>query len=487
MGDYAFIVKLGRLIRQVTWCSPLTQATECHPQAMEITTQAFTAQQHASPLLDKRRAFTVGGKVAALFGGLLILAAANALLVRNMLWDQQDISDVRSLVNKMGSLGQQSALEASGIVLGGQGSYARVRERLDEIDAVLAVLRAGGQADGVVVQPLPAALQAPLHAIQSRRDALLLRLESMLQAPYDVVHAVQWNNAQWHDALLRDVAEMWQACRALVRALVNQRIQSQQRMLWQMYGLLLVDALVLLGAYGWMRHTLVQPLHALAAGWRRLAAGDYQVRMTQTTFEEMNEVAQAFNESVERIGSLLKQTEESLWRQANYDELTGLPNRYMFRHHLLNEISRAQRKAASMTLLFLDLNLFKDVNDTYGHESGDRVLQQVAKRLTNCVREVDMVARLGGDEFTIVLSELGDKAVVKRICASIHAALAAPFALEKTTACLSCSIGAAFYPAHGLCLEDLLHHADMAMYQAKRMGQGVCVFYGDDVSARNTV
>jgi len=445
---------------------------------MDITTQAFMAQQHAPPLLEKRRAFTVGGKVAVLFGGLLSLAVVNAVLIRNMLWNQQDISDVRSLVNKMGSLAQQSALEASGIVLGGAGSHARVRERLYEIDTVLAALRTGGRVDGLVVQPLPAALQAPLHAIQSRRDVLLLRLEAVLQMPYTVdEHA-----AQWHDALLHDVTEIWQACRALIRMLVNQRIQSQQRMLWQMYGLLLVDALVLLGAYGWMRYTLVQPLHALAAGWRRLAAGDYQVRMTPSTFEEMNEVTQAFNESVERIGSLLKQTEEGLWRQANYDELTGLPNRYMFRHHLLNEIGRAQRKATPMTLLFLDLNLFKDVNDTYGHKSGDLVLQQVAKRLTRCVREVDMVARLGGDEFTIVLSELGDRAVVRRICASIHAAFAAPFTLEKTTACLSCSIGAAFYPEHGACIEGLLHHADMAMYQAKRMGHGSCVFYGDDAN-----
>jgi len=442
------------------------------------------AQQQASRLLDKRRVFTVGGKVAVLFGGLLILALTNALLVRNILWDQQDISDVRSLVNKMSRLGQQSALEASDIVLGGKGSHARVRKHLHEIDTVLTVLRAGGQVDGLVVQPLPAALQAPLNAIQIRRDALRLRLEPVLQIP----HRMDVHDAQWHDALLRDVTEMWQACRTLIRALVNQRIQSQQRMLWQMYCLLLVDALVLLGAYGWMRHTLVQPLHALAAGWRRLAAGDYQVRMTQTTFAEMNAVAQAFNESVERIGSLIKQTEEGLWHQANYDELTGLPNRYMFRHCLLNEIGRAQRKAMPMTLLFLDLNLFKEVNDTYGHESGDRVLQQVAKRLTSCVREVDIVARLGGDEFTIVLSELDDRAVVQRICASIHAAFAVPFTLKETTVCLSCSIGVAFYPAHGACLEELLHHADMAMYQAKRMGQGGCVFYGDDVNPmmRNT-
>jgi len=435
-----------------------------------------------SPAPARSRSFAVHRKLAVLFGILLILAVVNAVLVRNALWDQRDVSDVRSLVNKVGSLGQQTALEATGIVLGGEGSRTRVREHLREIDAVLAALRTGGQVDGLTVRALPAVLQPSLQTIQTQRDALFARLTLVLQDQGSIVADMSSRDVlQWHDALLRDVTDTWQACRALVRLLVDQRIRSQQRMLWQMYGLLLFDALVLLGAYLWMRHTLVQPLRALAAGWRKLAAGDYQVRMTPTAIAEMNEVTQAFNESVERIGILLQHTEESLWRQANYDELTGLANRYMFRHHLLNEISRAQRKSAALALLFLDLNLFKEINDTYGHESGDHVLQQVAKRLAGCVREVDLVARPGGDEFTIILSELGDPRVVERICANIHAALAEPFDLGGVAVRVSCSIGVAFYPAHGTHAEALLHHADVAMYQAKRAGRGLCVFYGEDV------
>jgi len=428
------------------------------------------------PAAVKSRAFAVDRKLAVLFGILLILAAVNAVLVRNALWEQRDGSDVRSLVNKVSSLGQQTALEAIGIVLGGEGSRARVRQHVRDIDAVLAALREGGQVDGLTIHPLPAALQPSLQVIQTRRDALLLRLAPVLQTPIRLERSA----IQWHDALREDVTGVWQACRALIGQLVDRRIQSQQRMLWQMYGLLLFDALVLLGAYGWMRYTLVQPLRALAAGWRRLAAGDYQVRMTQTAFAEMNDVTQAFNESVERIGSLLQHTEESLWRQANYDELTGLANRYMFRHHLDNEISRAQRKSTGIALLFLDLNLFKQINDTYGHESGDRVLQHVAKRLTGCVREVDMAARLGGDEFTILLGELGNRAVVERICANIQAALTEPIVLGDVTVRLSCSIGVALYPEHGAQPDALLRHADMAMYQAKRVGSNLCVVYGED-------
>jgi len=447
---------------------------------VNMAMQIFTAPA-ASTVHDKLRAFPVDRKISLFFGVLLALAVVNALLARQMLWHQQDVSDVRSLVNKMGSLGQQAALEAIGIVLGGEGSRQHVRDSLREVELVLTALREGGAVDGLIVRPLPVTLQASLQGIQNWRDALLRRLSPVLHMPSDLDRQTSQMRLQWHDALLHDVTGMWDACRSLIRALVNQRIQSQQRALWQLYGLLLFDALVLLGAYAWMRRTLVQPLRALAAGWRRLAAGDYQVRMTQTTCAEVSEVTQAFNASVERIGHLLKQTEENLWRQANYDELTALPNRYMFRHRLLSEIRRSQRKVVSMALLFLDLNLFKDVNDSYGHESGDCVLQQVSKRLTGCVREVDMVARLGGDEFTIILNELGDRSVVTGICADLQVALAAPFDLGGTTVYLSCSIGVAFYPEHGDNPEELLHHADVAMYQAKRMGHGGCVFYGDEL------
>jgi len=442
-----------------------------------MATPVFTP--HPSSVSAKPSPFPVDRKIALFFSVLLALAVVNAVLVRNMLWNQQDASDTRTLVNTVGNLGQQVALEASGIVLGGEGSQRHVRENLRKMDAVLTALREGAQVDGVRVRPLPSTLQPLLQDVHTWRDALFTRLTPVLQTPHSANRQTPQMLLQWHDALLHDAAGMWEACRSLVRALVRERTRSQRRMLWQMYGLLLFDALALLGAYGWMRYTLVRPLRALASGWRKLAAGDYQVRLTQTPVAELNEVTQAFNESVERIGSLLKQTEENLWHQANYDELTGLPNRHMLRHHLVNEIGRAQRKAVSMALLFLDLNLFKDVNDTYGHESGDRVLQQVAKRLAGCVREVDMVARLGGDEFVVVLSELSDRAVVERICASMHTALAAPFALGETTVHLSCSIGAAMYPVHGVSPEELLHHADMAMYQAKRMRHDGCVFYGE--------
>jgi len=476
-------VKRGR--PQLEPKAPLTVADKPRPERSGFSTSQPPPKKPCA-LSRHSRCFAVDRKLALLFGMLLILAFVNAVLVHNVLWNHQDVSDVRALVNRMGSISQQTALQALGIVLGGEGGRARVRAGLGEIDMTLDALREGGRIDGLTVLPLPAVLQPSLHAIRIQRDILLARVAPVLQEPGPHMADTQQDVLQWHEDLLGDVNEFWRACRVLVRGLVAQRMRSQQRMLWRMYGLLLFDALVLLGAYGWMRYTLTQPLRALAEGWRKLAQGDYQVRMKKTAFAEINEVTQAFNESVERISSLLKHTEEHLWRQANYDELTGLANRYMFRHRVVNEIGRAQRREISMAVLFLDLNLFKQVNDTYGHESGDRLLQQVGKRLTGCVREVDMVARLGGDEFTIVLSELGDRAVVERICADIHATLAAPFDLGKVTVRISCSIGVALYPENGTCLEDLLHHADMAMYQAKRARAGKDAVCEDGDDARQS-
>jgi len=419
----------------------------------------------------------VDRKLAMLFGLLLVLAAVNAALIRNVLSDQRDVSMVRSLLNQVGGLVQQTVLQSIGMALGAEGDRVHVHAQLRQADRVLSLLRVGGEVDGVVLAPLPSSFQAALRAIQARCDTLDAHVNAVLQEPAKVFTAHEF--LPWHQTMMDDVTQLWQANRALVNGLVEQRRAMQQGMLWQMYALLLFDALALFAAYFWMRHTVVQPLHALAMGCRQLAAGDYQVRIMPTAFAEMNEVAQAFNESVERLGVLLTQKEESLWRQANYDELTGLANRYLFRHRLANEISRAQRNHTTIAVLFLDLNLFKDVNDTYGHASGDLVLQQVAKRLAGCVREVDMVARLGGDEFTLIVSEVVERAVVERICANIQTALAAPIDLGDITVQLSCSIGIAFYPQHGASVENLLRYADMAMYQAKRAGAGTTVFYGD--------
>jgi len=166
-----------------------------------------------------------------------------------------------------------------------------------------------------------------------------------------------------------------------------------------------------------------------------------------------------------------KQSEEMLWQQANFDSLTGLPNRSLFLDHLSQEIRKAKRTGIPMALMFLDLDGFKDVNDTLGHDMGDILLKEAAYRLQGCVREVDTVARLGGDEFTVILSELQDPGNVDRVARHILQRMSAPFKLGDEIAHVSASIGITLYPQDGTEIEDLLKNADQAMYAAKHEGR----------------
>jgi diguanylate cyclase (GGDEF)-like protein/PAS domain S-box-containing protein len=164
-------------------------------------------------------------------------------------------------------------------------------------------------------------------------------------------------------------------------------------------------------------------------------------------------------------------TDKLIWRQANFDLLTDLPNRRMLHDRLEQEIKKAHRAKSRLALLFIDLDRFKEVNDTLGHQLGDRLLIEAAHRIVSCVRESDTVARLGGDEFTIVLSELPDGSHVEKIAQLILEKLAAPFLLGTEQAYVSASIGITFYPDDALDVEQLLRNADQAMYLAKNAGR----------------
>ncbi len=172
-----------------------------------------------------------------------------------------------------------------------------------------------------------------------------------------------------------------------------------------------------------------------------------------------------------------KHSDELIWKQANYDALTGLPNRRLFRDRLELELRKSHRAENRMALLFLDLDRFKEVNDTLGHDAGDLLLVQAARRISSCVRESDTVARLGGDEFTIILSELGDGSSVERIAHDIVRRLAEPFRIEDEVVYVSASIGITVYPDDSTEVDGLLRNADQAMYEAKNAGRNRYSFF----------
>ena len=168
---------------------------------------------------------------------------------------------------------------------------------------------------------------------------------------------------------------------------------------------------------------------------------------------------------------------EQALREVNIDRLTGLPNRNVFQDRLETDIRKAQRSALPLALLYIDLDHFKEINDTRGHEAGDLLLQQVARRLQGHVRDSDTVARLGGDEFTITLAELHDTVSVTNLAQKICDDMARPFLVNDELAYISASIGITVYPRDASTAGDLLRNADQAMYRSKEHGRNRVTYF----------
>ena len=167
-----------------------------------------------------------------------------------------------------------------------------------------------------------------------------------------------------------------------------------------------------------------------------------------------------------------KLKDDLIWKQANFDTLTKLPNRRLFQDRLEQELKKAHRTGHPLALLFIDLDRFKEINDTLGHAKGDQLLTEAALRILGCVRETDTVARLGGDEFTVILPEFGSTVHLERITQNIISKLSSPFSLDgEEVGYVSASIGITLYPDDADNMEDLLKHADQAMYVAKAEGR----------------
>lgn len=176
-------------------------------------------------------------------------------------------------------------------------------------------------------------------------------------------------------------------------------------------------------------------------------------------------LARALRYAIER-----KRAEERLTYLAQYDQLTGLVNRTLFRDRLTQAMARGKRTKQTLGLMLLDLDRFKAVNDTYGHDAGDQLLKAVAERLRGCVREVDTVARMGGDEFTIILEGISGDQDLGIIGSRIVHAMTKPFPVGEQQVSIGVSIGITSYPADDENIDVLLKHADVSMYRAKQQG-----------------
>ena len=182
-----------------------------------------------------------------------------------------------------------------------------------------------------------------------------------------------------------------------------------------------------------------------------------------------------------------KQIEERLDHLAHYDHLTELPNRMLFMDRLRQALHLAEREKNHFTLMFIDLNDFKGVNDSYGHDVGDVLLKEFANRLSRLIRRSDTVARIGGDEFTVLLNNLGNAQQIMTLAQKIINETHQPFVIKAQEFNVGCSIGIAVYPEAGSDEETLQRHADLAMYQAKQEGVSSYRFYSKLLSGATKI
>ena len=204
-------------------------------------------------------------------------------------------------------------------------------------------------------------------------------------------------------------------------------------------------------------------LRALATGAKDVISKPFDLMEARARIHNMLEVRLLYKQ-LEHYSSAL----ESL---ALHDVLTGLPNRRLLFDRLALGIAHARRNTLTMAVMYLDLDGFKQVNDTLGHDAGDALLRLVADRLVAAVREEDTVARLGGDEFVIALWESSHVDAVARLAEKVVEAVSQPYRIQGNDVHITASVGVGMYPAHGEAVETLMKSADMAMYEAKRTGK----------------
>jgi diguanylate cyclase (GGDEF)-like protein/PAS domain S-box-containing protein len=172
-----------------------------------------------------------------------------------------------------------------------------------------------------------------------------------------------------------------------------------------------------------------------------------------------------------------KKSEEIIWHQANYDSLTKIPNRKLFQELLDNEINHSLRNNTQLWVLFLDLDGFKEVNDSFGHLAGDELLIQVSQRIKNIIRKSDIVARLSGDEFVIILSDITQVAGIDKIASNLIQNINKKFKLNNSDVYISCSIGIACFPTDASTSSDLIKFSDQAMYKSKKAGKNQYTYF----------
>ncbi len=255
--------------------------------------------------------------------------------------------------------------------------------------------------------------------------------------------------------------------------------QAAAQLTMEIWGLALVALLFMLLVYFLIERSVLSPLARIARIIASEGRNIEHLLLDRQGSREIDALVGAFN----NLRRLIHQRQMALEYQALHDALTGLPNRTLLQDRLEQAIHLAHRQQSGMALLLLDLDRFKEINDTLGHPVGDRVLREIGKRLDDCLRETDTVARLGGDEFAIIVPDTGPQEAIA-FAMRITEAIDQMVKIDQQVLYVGASIGISLYPQHGTDAATLIRHADIAMYRAKRNKKDYVV-YDDSLDDHN--
>ncbi|MDP4536952.1 diguanylate cyclase [Alkalimonas collagenimarina] len=242
-----------------------------------------------------------------------------------------------------------------------------------------------------------------------------------------------------------------------------------------LFSLGLTLALLLWGTRH-LHHLMSKPLLELATVTSKVRAErDFSQRVSRSKIAEIDQLRIDFNALLDELNqwqTTVEAAHSELQQHAYYDSLTGIRNRSFFESALKSAVERAKRQSGELSILYIDGDGFKAVNDTYGHAAGDEVIKNMACRIQQNLRSTDLIARLGGDEFCVLIDAAESPEHIDQLCEKIIAQVSQPMTLpDQSIVNVSVSIGVACFPIHGHSVEELLHAADTAMYQVKRSGR----------------
>lgn len=303
------------------------------------------------------------------------------------------------------------------------------------------------------------------------RGALMEQRELLLPAR-STVQETQALGGVTYEVLLQPLAG---AEGATINVLLQRSVEEARRPFRQLeLQIFLLSSVALLAALIaaiFLARGVSRPLHSLAEGAQRIERGDYATPLAVARDDEIGMLATALDKMRSGIG----EREERIRFQATHDSLTGLPNRTLFLDRLAQAIVTAKRRGNLVGMLMMDVDRFKEINDTLGHQFGDDLLEEIARRLRKATRESDTVARLGGDEFAVMF-ETEDASHAVDIAGRTGRALESAFTLGGVSIDVKASMGIALYPPHADDAGTLMKRADVAMYDAKRSHQPFAVY-----------